>query len=183
VFDALERYRWAIVGLLALPMVAALAVLVSERLDDPDPLVITTEGAPADIRVYVAGAVERPGVYPVASDARWIDALDAAGGATSDANLEAVNLSRRVQDEDQIVVPRLGDPAVAGSASAPLLVNVNVASESDLEELPGVGEVRADRIIQSRTVDGPFLQIEDLLLRDLLPDSVFQEIAPMITVD
>jgi competence protein ComEA len=82
------------------------------------------------------------------------------------------------------VVPKRGEVVLGAAqpAEAGLLVNVNSATQSELEELPGIGEVRAERIIQSRTADGPFLQIEDLVLRDLIPESVFEGIAPMITV-
>ena len=72
--------------------------------------------------MYVTGAVQKPGVYPLADGSRWIDALAAAGGATAEANLTAVNLSKRAQDEDEIVVPQKGQQAgaaVAGAAQSP----------------------------------------------------------------
>ena len=167
-------------------MLVGITLIIAERMDDPDPLVIDTEDVQqGDIRVYVAGAVERPGVYPLQSGDRWIDALEAAGGATADADLTRVNLARRAADEDQVMVPEVGQTVVAGAVDpidAGLLVNINSAGEDELQALPGIGEVRSERIIQSRTVDGPFLQIEDLVLRELIPESVFEEIAPMITV-
>lgn len=181
-FEQLERFRWLIVALLAVPLLSGIGFLLNERIQERDPLVISTIEAPdADIRVYVAGAVERPGVYPMPEGARWIDAVEAAGGPTSEANLNAINLARRVQDEDQIIVPRLSQPAVAGAAQTPL-IDINTASESDLESLPGIGEVRAQRIVQSRLTDGPFTSIEDLLTRKLIPQSVFDQIQPLITV-
>lgn len=180
--ETLERYRWFVVALLALPMVIGITLLVADRSKGPEPLVIKTEELPpADVRVYVTGAVARPGVYPVRADARWIDAVEAAGGTTADADLEAVSMARRVVDEETILVPQLGDGERAPAAGT--LVNVNTADIEALEALPGIGEVRAEDIILSRTADGPFGQIEDLVLRDLIPDSVFAAIAPMITVD
>jgi competence protein ComEA len=182
--DWLVRFRWPIVAILAAPILLSAGYLVAERLDEPDPLVIERgEATGTDIRVYVAGAVQNPGVYPVSDGARWIDAIEAAGGPASDANIAAVNLARRALDEDHIVVPRMGQVAVSGASQAPVIVNINTADQAELESLPGIGEVRASRIIQSRTVDGPFAQIEDLLLREIVPDSVFEDIAPMITVD
>ncbi|MCH8346541.1 MAG: helix-hairpin-helix domain-containing protein [Chloroflexi bacterium] len=62
------------------------------------------------------------------------------------------------------------------------MISINTASQSLLETLPGIGAVRAGAIIQSRTVDGPFGAVEDLLSRELVPASVFEDIAPMITV-
>lgn len=179
----LEQWRWYIVALLAFPMIFGLGVMLSGELDGPEPLVIESGNLPAaDVRVYVTGAVVSPGVYPLAEGTRWIDAVDAAGGSTDAADLTAINLSRRVQDEDHIVVPAIGGTtAVAGAGQTPV-ININSASQTELEALPGVGEVRAQRIIQSRTVDGPFGAIEDLLSRDIVPDSVFEDIAPLISV-
>ncbi len=184
--DALERYRWVVVAVLAVPLLVGIGVLLGKRLEGPDELTIATSDLPAgDVRVYVTGAVQNPGVYPLADGSRWVDALEAAGGATADADLVAVNLAKRAQDEDEIVVPRLGaTTAVAGEVQSPgPLVNLNSASQAELESLPGIGEVRAEKIIQSRTADGPFLEVEDLVLRDLVPASVFEDISAMITVD
>jgi competence protein ComEA len=184
-FDALERYRWAIVVLLAVPLLVVIGILIGRRSDDPDALTIEPGAVPpGELAVYVTGAVQSPGVYTLQDGDRWIDALAAAGGALPDANLEAVNLAKRAADEDTIVVPRIGGTAVAGASQSPAtLVNLNTATPDQLETLPGVGETRAQQIIQSRTSDGPFTQVEDLVLRNLVPDSVFQEIAPMIVVN
>ena len=180
--DQLERYRWLVVALLSVPLLSGIAYLLNDRLDDPAPLRVNeTQTLPTDIRVYIAGAVQNPGVYPVEEDDRWIDALEAAGGPTSDANLNAVNLSQRVQDEDQIFVPRLGNTDVAGASQGPL-VNINTAAADQLEALPGIGAARARSILASRTSDGPFATIDDLLGRKVIPESVFTEIAPLITV-
>ena len=180
--DQLERYRWLIVALLSVPLLSGIAYLLNDRLDDPAPLRVNEgQTLPTDIRVYIAGAVQNPGVYPVEEDDRWIDALEAAGGPTLDANLNAVNLSQRVQDEDQIFVPRLGNTDVAGVNQAPL-ININTAAADQLESLPGIGAARTRSILESRTSDGPFATIDDLLSRDLIPESVFTEIAPLITV-
>lgn len=179
--EVLERWRWYIVALLAVPMLVGVGMLLEEELDGPSPLVIEAGELSTDIRVYVVGAVEAPGVYPLEDGSRWADAVAAAGGATDEADLTAINLSRHARDEDHIVVPAIGGPAVAGAAAEPL-ISINTASQSLLETLPGIGEVRAGAIIQSRTVDGPFGAVEDLLSRELVPASVFEDIAPMITV-
>jgi competence protein ComEA len=180
--EQLERYRWLVVGLFAVPLLSGIAFLLSDRLGDPDPIEVKTgDTAGADIRVYISGAVQNPGVYAADQDDRWIDVLESAGGAAPDADLDAVNLSKRVEDEDQIIVPRVGSVAVSGVSRSPL-ININTASESALKELPGIGEVRASQIVQSRTADGPFVTIDDLLTRELVSKSVFEDIAPLITV-
>ena len=180
--EQLERYRWLIVALFAVPLLVGIGFLLNDRLSGPEPLEINMGNVPlGEIRVYVTGAVQRPGVYPLQEGNRWIDALEAAGGPTADADLARVNLARRAQDEDQIVVPRQGEASVSATNQSPL-ININTASQAEMESLPGIGEVRATAILRSRTTDGPFAAIEDLLARDLIPESVYEQIAPLITV-
>jgi competence protein ComEA len=183
VLDAIERYRWLVVVLLAVPLIFAIGWLLRERWSDPDPLVIQTSDIPAaQVEVYVAGAVVHPGVYPLDAGSRWIDALDAAGGPTGDADLTAINLAKRAADEDQIVVPSR-KTAVAGESRTPAaIVNLNTADQKTIEQLPGIGETRAQAIIHSRETDGDFQQPEDIVLRDLIPASVFEDIAALVTV-
>jgi competence protein ComEA len=185
VSDALERYRWLVVAVLAIPLLVGIGVLLGKRLESPGALTIQSgQLAPGNVSVYVTGAVQKPGVYPLADGSRWIDALAAAGGATAEADLTAVNLSKRAQDEDEIVVPQRGQQAVAGAAQSPgPLVDLNTATEAQLEALPGIGAVHAGKIIQSRTTDGPFTQVEDLVLRKLVTAALFQSIAAMITIN
>lgn len=177
--DLLERYRWFIVGVLALPLAVGIGFLLSDRLDGPDPLRLDLP--PEEIRVYVTGAVQRPGVYPLNNGGRWIDALEAAGGPTEDADLTAVDLARRARDEDTVMVPRLGQTAVSGVSRGPLM-DINVAPAEELQALPGIGEVRAGAIVRSRQEDGPFASVDELLERQLVPPSVFEEIAGLVTV-
>jgi competence protein ComEA len=180
--EYLERYRWLIVAILSLPLLGSVALLAEDRLSGSDPPVVRQADPPYyDIRVYVAGAVANPGIYPLEEGARWADAITAAGGFTADANPEAVNLARRVNDEDHIIVPR-ALTETGGSGSGGNLVNINSASESELVSLPGIGEARAANIVRSRTEDGPFGVPEDLVVRELVPDSVYQDIAGLITV-
>lgn len=180
--DLLERYRWLIVGILAVPLLVGIAVLLIDRLSDPGPLEIDLADVPAEeIRVYITGAVQRPGVYPLDEGDRWIDALDAAGGPSEDADLAAVDLARHARDEDTILVPRLGQTTAASAVQGPL-IDINSAPAEELETLPGIGEVRAARIVQSREEDGPFVSAEELLERELIPLSVYEEIADLVTV-
>jgi competence protein ComEA len=177
----LERYHWFIVALLALPLAGGIFLLARDRLREPAELQITnTDAVPADIRIYISGAVRNPGVYPLKDGDRWIDALEIAGGPAEGADLNAVNLSKRVQDEDQIFVPAQG--ASSQSVGQQPLVNINTAAEAELQALPGIGEVRARSIVQSRTTQGPFASVDELLTRKVITQSVFADIEPLITV-
>jgi competence protein ComEA len=121
--------------------------------------------AAAGPTVHVSGAVVNPGLVELSPGARVADALAAAGGSRSDADLGSLNLASPVRDGDQIIVPDLseiGDRAF-GSVDTDGRVNINTAAADELENLPGVGPVLAARIIEYRDTHGPFGEVEDLL--------------------
>jgi competence protein ComEA len=118
--------------------------------------------------VDVAGAVRRPGLYKLPSGSRIDDAIVAAGGATGKAQLDAVNLAAPVADGEQVVVPGSGaggaaaasSPAAGSSPSAPL--DLNTATLEQLEALPGIGPVTAQKILDYRTQHGAFHSVDEL---------------------
>ncbi len=120
----------------------------------PPPIVPTPTVAPATLKVYVVGAIAHPGVYPLFEGDRIEDAVRAAGGALADADLDSINLSARVQDEEQIRVPHRGDssatpllstptaaPAVAGSVPAAAGTTAPVAAGAAAAALPAAHSV------------------------------------------
>ncbi|MFM8944741.1 MAG: helix-hairpin-helix domain-containing protein [Actinomycetota bacterium] len=119
----------------------------------------------APVVVHVAGRVRSPGVYELAAGARLVDALEAAGGALRGADLDAINLAALAVDGTQIYIPRRGEIAAAatGGVSADGRIDINAATAADLETLPRVGEVLAQRIVDYRTANGPFASVDDLL--------------------
>lgn len=147
-----------------------------------------TPSSPAPpILVDVAGWVRRPGVYQLAAGARVIDAIEAAGGARRGALLEALNLAAPLADGTQVLVPREGraspgaPPAAAGSGGT-ALVNVNTATADELETLPGIGEVLAQRIVDHRTEHGPFASVDDLLDVSGIGEAILEDIRDLVTV-
>ena len=139
------------------------------------------------ILVDVAGWVRRPGVYEFDEGARVIDAIDAAGGARSGALLESLNLAAPLADGIQILVPREGEtvapPASEGSvAGVAGLINVNTAATTELEELPGVGEVIAQAIVDYRTENGPFASVDQLIDVSGIGDATLENIRELVTV-
>lgn len=118
--------------------------------------------------IDVAGAVRRPGLYRLRSGSRIDDAIAAAGGVTAKAQLDAVNLAAPIADGEQIVVPGRGaggapaaTPPAAGSApSAPL--DLNTATADQLDALPGIGPVTAQKILDYRQQHGAFHSIDEL---------------------
>ena len=128
--------------------------------------ILPTATPQPQLRVYLSGAVRNPGVYTVTDGDRLLEAIEAAGGATEDADLAAVNLAARMRDEDHCHVPALGEPAsgspcqVAGQSRK---IDINSASLEELQSLPGIGESRAQAIIRHREDNGPLTSVDDLL--------------------
>lgn len=130
------------------------------------PIVATTgEPGPAEttVRVHVSGMVLSPGVVDVASDAIVADAIEAAGGLRSEAVVDQINLAAPVTAGDQIVVPGPdGPPSGAGNVGDGML-SLNRATAGELETLPGVGPVLAERIVSFRDDNGGYEAVDDLL--------------------
>jgi competence protein ComEA len=123
--------------------------------------------APARLVVHVVGAVRRPGLYRLVHGARIADAVRRAGGATRGADLSLVNLAAQVSDGSQVVVPRRVAVAAAGgeaegSASPGGQVHLNTATIEQLDALPGVGPVTAQKILDYRQQHGAFSSVDDL---------------------
>jgi competence protein ComEA len=115
--------------------------------------------------VDVVGAVRRPGLYRLAQGSRIADALARAGGATGKADLAQVNLAAPLADGEQVVVPKGGVAGAAGSAApgAPAApVSLSTATLEQLDGLPGVGPVTAQKILDFRTKHGAFSSVDEL---------------------
>ena len=122
------------------------------------------------IFVDIKGAVKNPGVYQMKSGDRVKDALDAAGGLTDEADSQKVNLAQRVEDQMVIVVPKVGEEATeipsgvtSKEAAKDGKVNINTATVEELKTLKGVGEKKAEAIIEYRKKNGSFQTKEDLM--------------------
>ena len=122
------------------------------------------------IFVDIKGEVKKPGVYQMKVGDRVKDALDAAGGLTAEADSQKVNLAQRVEDQMVIVVPKVGEEAEAIPAGATSKeaskegkVNINTATVEELKTLKGVGEKKAEAIIEYRKKNGSFKTKEDLM--------------------
>jgi competence protein ComEA len=157
-------------------------------------------GAPAQVVVDVEGKVRRPGIAVLPAGSRVVDALEAAGGARRQADLQALNLARLLVDGEQLLVG-VGPPTgvAAGSLTAPpgttgptssgspgdaplALVNINTADQTALETLPGVGPVTATAILAWRTEHGAFASVDELLEVSGIGDATLADIAPHVTL-
>jgi competence protein ComEA len=115
--------------------------------------------------VYVSGWVTAPGVVEMTGGAIVADAVAAAGGALEGALLDEINLARPLVEGDHVQIPGPGDSlaSTGGGERDDGLVSLNQADATELEDLPGVGPVLADRIVAHREANGPFGTVEDLL--------------------
>ena len=175
--------------LLALPLLAVLGggMALVTRPSDPPPVVempdpTPTATTPSIVVVDVVGAVARPGVVRLPAGSRVLDALLAAGGMTGDADLFAVNKAALLRDGMRIYVPRPGEQVPAGSLGTPAetKVDINRATESELDALHGVGPSIAAKIVRSREAR-PFARVEELQTRGLVTPKVFADIKDLVT--
>jgi competence protein ComEA len=129
--------------------------------EQPAPALVPERAAatPALV-VHVAGAVRRPGLYRLAEGKRVADAVARAGGATAPADTAAINLAAPLADGMQVLVPRRG-PAAAGKQPGGR-VSLGSATLAELDALPGVGPVTAQKILDFRTQHGGFRSVDDL---------------------
>lgn len=141
---------------------------------------------PGHIGIYLVGAVERPGVYFLPEGSRLYQALETAGGPTQEADLTRVNLSQRLRDEEMIYIPRVGEepptPIAAAAGQSSGLININTAILAELDSLPGIGPVLAQRILDYREEHGPFQNVDELKNVRGIGDSLFEDILDRLTV-
>jgi competence protein ComEA len=188
----LEEHRTlvlATIGLLILVAVTALSI----RWKPAETIIIeppVPTATPGPIRVHVSGAVVSADVYDLSPDSIVRDAINAAGGANSEADLENINLAKVLSDGDQVYVPRIGEaptpvpPGEEGAAPAATgPVNLNTATQANLETLPGIGPAIAGRIIEYREANGPFATIEDIQNVSGIGPATFENIKDFITVE
>jgi competence protein ComEA len=182
---------------------ASTTVATSATIITRAPIVNAT---PQIITVHVAGSVKNPGVYRLKYGSRINDGIVAAGGATSAANLDVINLATVLNEGEQIYVPKRGEkphtitnrPQLGGggdaagglngvggatSSAVPQLININLASVVELEQLPGVGPSTAKAIVAYREKNGAFLKVEDLLKVRGIGPAKLSEILPRARVN
>lgn len=149
----------------------------------------TVSAAPSTVLVHVAGWVRRPGVYELRQGGRVVDAIEAAGGARRRADLGALNLAAVLVDAQQVLVPKAGqvEPSAGaapttGSGTSQQLVNVNTATPTELEALPGIGPVLAEAIVSYRDEHGPFASVDQLEDVSGIGPVTLGEIRDLVTV-
>jgi competence protein ComEA len=170
---------------------------------DPAPTAAATASTPAAssaakvpgsrVVVHVAGAVVTPGVVQLAPGSRVIDAIEAAGGGLANADLDRLNLAAKVVDGERVLVLHVGDatapvdpngpagdPSTGAAAAGP--VNLNTATEAQLEQLPGIGPALAQAIVAVRTRKGGFRSVNELREVRGIGERRFADLKNLVTV-
>lgn len=177
-----EHSRGTVVAWVVVAVVATLALArilgpqqdapgATPRIASPPASGGGSESGRSSVYIHVAGAVRRPGLLRLAAGSRVAMAIDRAGGPSPKAELTGVNLAARVQDGQQIVVPRVGQVAMAGASAGPApgpagavgpKPSLGTATVEQLEELDGIGPTLAARIVEYRQAHGGFRSVQEL---------------------
>ena len=170
----MEKLKYILFGLACGVLASGLVLLISTP-PRGIPVQLAPPPTPSPLLVDISGAVTDPGVYELPREARMQDAIQMAGGFLLDADTDAVNLAARVMDGQKIIIPQQGEPVsefksspvndVADPASASDIqpININTATQEELETLPGIGPSKAQAILVYREENGAFKTIEDIL--------------------
>ena len=163
-----------------------IAISLWQRAAPLAPITLLTESTSSGaLHIDVAGSVQKPDVYVLAAGSRVADALAAAGGLSADADREWVskfiNRAAPVVDGAKFYIPKRGEaakPAGEVASASVTVININTATASELDTLPGIGEKTAEKIIAGR----PYESVEALLERKIVGPSVFADIKNLIRV-
>ncbi|MFM0591319.1 helix-hairpin-helix domain-containing protein [Streptococcus suis] len=212
--EMLKEYKWQI----ALPAVAGLLLTTflifsqpaksdqtgltdlpqTEQTSNSSELVEETSTEvseePSQLVVDVKGAVAKPGLYTLEANARVNDAVEAAGGLTSQADPKSINLAQKLSDEAvvyvaskdeniSVVASTTASSAMSQEEKNTSLVNLNTATEADLQTISGIGAKRATDIIAYREANGGFKSVDDLNNVSGIGDKTMESIRPYVTVD
>jgi competence protein ComEA len=184
------KYFWGIAFAVVCTLLGVGLILLVSSQPRGTSIKLSPPPTASPVTVHVAGAVNQPGVYRLPPGSRVEGAILAAGGAIPEADLSLINLAMVVEDGMQIWVPALieEEPRVEEQERSPtyeapeVLININTASQNELESLPRIGPVIAAEIIRYRQTNGPFRRKEDIQEVKGIGPVTFEKISELITV-
>jgi competence protein ComEA len=186
--QTIKSVLYMVSGILFGLFIAALVWVVARN---PSGEPVTLRPVPTEIPmvVHITGAVPRPGVYALPKGARVQDGISAAGGFLADAEKADINLARLLEDGEQLDIPYMEgfSPVISTPVEEVItattdLININIASSFELESLPGIGPTTAQKIIEYREQNGPFLATEDIINVSGIGPVTYERIKDLITV-
>jgi competence protein ComEA len=193
----LKKLRSIVLGII-LGFLGSAGIWIASSPPRGDPIQLQPAPTIRPIQVHITGAVVHPGVYTLTPTSRIHDAIEAAGGFTSDANEQGINLVAPLEDGLQIRVPYVNSKenkttdnrnlqsqsttSDSTTPHTPYLININTATCEELETLPGIGPVIAEAIITHRETKGEFNRIEDIQKVPGIGPTTYEDIKSHITV-
>lgn len=185
-----DNLKNILIGLLCAMLLFGIIMLVGFS-PKPAPIILLPTSTALPVTVYVTGAVQDAGVYTFPPGSRITDAIEAAGGFLPDADQIHINLASILVDGQQIYIlyqnetvsdPILQQLTTNQSSSSTPLIDINIATESDLETIPGIGETRALAIINFRDQYGPITDFNQLLSVPGIGDTILEQIIPYLYI-
>jgi competence protein ComEA len=181
----MKPFQILLLGIL-IGLASAAAILVVANEPRGEPIRLASLATPSEIVVYISGSVSHPGVYHLSPGSRIQQAVTAAGGLSQDADAAQADLARLLFDGDQVYIPHLGEPALAGSLSGSILtipvIDINTATVEELDTLPGIGTVKAQSIITYRESHGNYSSLEQLLNVPGIGAALLEQIKPYLKI-
>lgn len=186
---------WTVAFAIIIALLSTGLILLLVQAPRGEAVILRPPPTPQPIQVYVTGGVTNPGVYALPVESRRLDAVEAAGGFSAEAEPSGLNLAALLEDGEHLLVPTLvSNPGLPGDqhpapqistqdAKSASLINLNTATQSELESLPGIGPVLAREIISYRDSNGPFQNIEDVIEVKGIGPAKYDQIKDMITLD
>lgn len=189
------KSKWVYGGLITVLVVVAGLMYVQETKDVTTVVALEAEDVASaskhieetqpSIVVYVTGAVVNPDIYTVIEGSRLHEVIDIAGGFLPDASKDYLNLARFVFDGEMIYVPQMEELASDDSKTMnnlPVKVSINRADLEDLMTLTGIGQSKAEAIIEFREMNGPFQKPEDIMKVDGIKEGMYEKIKGDISI-
>lgn len=149
----------------------------SEKIEENEEILQELE----DSYVHISGEINFPGLIKIENGERLFEVIEKAGGMTEQADVDKINLSIKLSDQDKIYIPKIGENKEYLTSSSPEIINLNTCTKEELMNLDGVGEKTAEKIIEYREKNR-FEKIEDLMNVDGIGSQKFEKLKENITI-
>lgn len=190
-----KNWYWIAAFIVVGVLLGAGIIFLVTRPPRGEPIVLLPAPTQSPIIVYVSGSVRQPGLYKLPLGSRLNDAIQVAGGFSTEADPSSLNLAEILEDGEKIVVPSISSPTINNPATgpnptfhpqsgtpSPLMVDINNATVEELDTLPEIGPKTAQAIIDYRNTNGPFKRIEEIMDVNGIGSATFEKIKDLITV-
>jgi competence protein ComEA len=183
----MKPWHYLILGIF-IGLLASALILIIASPPRGKPVLLRPIPSPKPITVHISGAIVKPGVYYLPQESRLVDLIQLAGGLTADADENLLNLAKIVKDSEKITIStrldtQVKNPSLSENHPEEKKININLASKEDLTSLPGIGDSKAQAIIDYRIKKGAFLSINELENVPGIGGGIFEKLKDLISID